>query len=36
MANYKLCVYWYVMDYICGMLNPMETMPKTHHKKIIL
>ncbi len=26
-------VYWYVMDYIDGMLNPIGKMPKMHHKK---
>ncbi len=26
-------VYWYVMDYIGEMLNPIEKMPKTHYKK---
>ncbi len=26
-------VYWYVMDSIGGMLNPVEKMPKTHYKK---
>ncbi len=25
-------VYWYVMDYIGGMLNPIGEMPKTHYK----
>ncbi len=25
--------YWYVMDYIGGMLNPIGKMPKTHYKK---
>ncbi len=28
-------VYWYVMDYIGGMLNPIGQMPKTHYKKEI-
>ncbi len=27
-------VYWYVMDYIGGMLNPIGQIPKTHYKKI--
>ncbi len=26
-------VYWYVMDSIGGMLNPIGKMPKTHYKK---
>ncbi len=26
-------VYWYVMDSIGGMLNPIVQMPKTHYKK---
>ncbi len=26
-------VYWYVMDYIGGMLNPVGQMLKTHYKK---
>ncbi len=26
-------VYWYVMDYIGGMLNPIGKMSKTHYKK---
>ncbi len=26
-------VYWYVMDYIGGVLNPIGQMPKTHYKK---
>ncbi len=26
-------VYWYLMDSIGGMLNPIGKMPKTHHKK---
>ncbi len=26
-------VYWYVMDSIGGMLNPIGNMTKTHHKK---
>ncbi len=26
-------VYWYVMDSIGGMLNPVGKMPKTHYKK---
>ncbi len=26
-------VYWYMMDYIGGMLNPVGKMPKTHYKK---
>ncbi len=25
-------VYWYVMDSIGGMLNPIGKMPKTHYK----
>ncbi len=25
--------YWYVMDSIGGMLNPIVKMPKTHYKK---
>ncbi len=25
-------VYWYVMDYIGGMLNPFGEMPKTQYK----
>ncbi len=29
-------VYWYVMDYIGGMLNPIGQIPKTHYKKGIL
>jgi len=29
-------VYWYVMDYIGGMLNVFGKMPKTHYKKCIL
>ncbi len=26
-------VYWYVMDSIGGMFNPIGKMPKTHYKK---
>ncbi len=26
-------VYWYVMDYIGGMLNPIGKMPKTQYKR---
>ncbi len=26
-------VYWYVMDSIGGMLNPIGKVPKTHYKK---
>ncbi len=26
-------VYWYVVDSIGGMLNPIGKMPKTHYKK---
>ncbi len=26
-------VYWYVMDSIGGVLNPIGKMPKTHYKK---
>ncbi len=26
-------VYWYVMDSIGGMLNPIGKMPKTHYTK---
>ncbi len=26
-------VYWYVMDSIGGILNPIGKMPKTHYKK---
>ncbi len=26
-------VYWYVMDSVVGMLNPIGKMPKTHYKK---
>ncbi len=26
-------VYWYVMDYIGEMLNPIGKMSKTHYKK---
>ncbi len=26
-------VYWYVMDSIGGMLNPIGKMPKTHYKR---
>ncbi len=26
-------VYWYVMDSIGGMLNPIGKMPKTHYRK---
>ncbi len=26
-------VYWYVIDYIGGMLNPIGKMSKTHYKK---
>ncbi len=26
-------VYWYVMDYIGGMLNPIELMPKHTTKR---
>ncbi len=26
-------VYWYVIDSIGGMLNPIGKMPKTHYKK---
>ncbi len=29
-------VYWYVVDYIGGMLNPIGKMPKTHNKKVLL
>ncbi len=29
-------VYWYVMDFIGGMLNSIGKMPKTHYKKWIL
>ncbi len=25
-------VYWYVVDLIGGMLNPIGEMPKTHYK----
>ncbi len=31
-GNY-IGVYWYVMDSIGGMLNPIGKMPKTHYKK---
>ncbi len=31
-GNY-IGVYWYVMDSIGGMLNPIGIMPKTHYKK---
>ncbi len=27
-----IMVYWYVMDYIGGMLNPIGKMAKTHSK----
>ncbi len=30
-GNYNV-VYWYVMDSIGGMLNPIGKMPKTHYK----
>ncbi len=26
-------VYWYVMDSVGGILNPIGKMPKTHYKK---
>ncbi len=26
-------VYWYVMDSIGGMINPIRKMPKTHYKR---
>ncbi len=26
-------IYWYVMDSIGGMLNPIGKMPKTHYKR---
>ncbi len=28
--------YWYVMDYIGGMLNPIVKMAKTHYNKDFL
>ncbi len=33
-GNYN-SVYWYVMDSIGAMLNPIGKMPKTHWKKLI-
>ncbi len=31
-----MVVYWYVMDSIGGMLNPIGKMPKTHCKKLMV